>query len=220
VTHSTPLSNYPTPVSPLPIGTKSNESNVEVMINPNLSVKQERERPAAQSLLPQVQKTPHTPTIEDFMGRITKRNFCLLCRRKFDNLIKLERHCTLSDLHRTNYKSKHSEAVRNMRSQQPKRSYPKKRKNEEKDDTSPNKYARTDSSKRDTSKVDTTGGLGLAYLLPEENNNSQADLYRNTMVQNPDDIPVSQSADNYSTYRKTFQNAVRQIMRDRFNNMK
>jgi hypothetical protein len=190
------------------------------MINPNLSVKSSSSTSShgsSHSVLP-VPKIP--TTIEDYMGRITKRNYCLLCRRKFDNLIKLERHCTLSDLHRTNYKLKHAEAVRSMRNQQPKRSYPKKRKNEEKDDGSPNKYSRTDSFQSKQPKgsgTDNSGGLGLSYLLPEENSNP-TDLYRNTMVPIP--IEPTQDAENYSAYRKTFQNAVRQIMRDRFNNMK
>jgi len=214
VAHAITQSNYPTPVSPLPIGTKSNESNVEVVINPNLSVKSSSSRDTVQSLLPAV---PKIPTVEDYMGRITKRNYCLLCRRKFENLIKLERHCTLSDLHRTNFKTKHNEAIRNMRSQQPKRTFPKKRKNEEKEDGSPNKYSRTETSKKPLGSSDSSAGLGLAYLLPEENSNPN-DLYQNTMVQAPQDPGTS--TDSYGAYRKNFQNAVRQIMRDRFNNMK
>jgi len=35
------------------------------------------------------------------MGPITLNNDCLICLRRFENQAKLERHCQLSDLHKT-----------------------------------------------------------------------------------------------------------------------
>lgn len=42
---------------------------------------------------------------------ITHENFCLVCKRKFADTQKLERHCQLSDLHKTNIRLLRAEKV-------------------------------------------------------------------------------------------------------------
>lgn len=70
------------------------------------------------------------------MGPITQGNLCLLCQRKFENPEKLglfacgclivlfadsgERHVTLSDLHKTNYKKKSDEVKQQIAKAKPK----------------------------------------------------------------------------------------------------
>jgi len=66
--------------------------------------------PLPQNSTPQPQEAP--PVVLDFdtlMGTITEGNLCLLCQRKFESPEKLERHVTLSDLHKTNLKKKTEE---------------------------------------------------------------------------------------------------------------
>jgi len=54
--------------------------------------------------------------IEAAIGPITKGTVCLLCKRRFPNEIKLERHCQLSDLHKTNLQRKRAQFKTKMES--------------------------------------------------------------------------------------------------------
>jgi len=56
---------------------------------------------------------------DTLMGPITSGNVCLLCQRKFENAEKLERHVTLSDLHKTNLKKKTQEINQKLQQQNP-----------------------------------------------------------------------------------------------------
>lgn len=230
---STPTPPERRPTNSSPEKSPSNTSNNNrAANNSNLGSSTAKDKyptlPGADATADSLLAKPSQPqTIEELMGRITKRNFCLLCKKKFDNDIHLERHCTLSDLHRSNLKLKRAEAQRTIRSQQPKKVFPKKRKDSD----------RTSVKSTSDSSATGTGALGLAYLLPEEpsppqqhNQNlntspllgySPSPYASNVAPQYAHPHPVEELVvdNSYNNYRKNFQNNVRQTMRNRFNDI-